>query len=415
MTRVRLPAVCLALAAGAAISAPSIAHAEPGDQMTISVLTFGPGDHPFFKFGHNAIWVHDGAMRGSRGDAVYNYGTFAFGPLLIPEFLKGKLNYWLSVQSLDSTVRGYRAENRTIEAQELNLTREQKLELVRRLRENELPQNRYYKDDYYRDNCSTRVRDMVDGIVNGRLHDVSRDPASMSWRQHTLRLVADDIPIYLGLNIAMGDLIDSKVDVWGEMFLPAKLQETLRKATVLDADGNEVPLVKSEKLLLDAEREPVRKSPPSWLPHMIAAGSAVGAAFAYLGKSAASARWAQILFGLLLSFEGFLFGTLGSIFVMFWTLTDHQVAYKNENILQCGPWALALVYFGFKIARARLDVSERAFKIGASLAGASVLGLLLKALPWFDQQNGQIIGLILPIWLGTLAGLWMLRRTPATT
>lgn len=416
MSRVRLPAVCLALAAGAASLSPSIAHAEPGDQVTISVLTFGPGDHPFFKFGHNAIWVHDGATRGSRGDAVYNYGTFAFGPLLIPEFLKGKLKYWLSVQGLEGTIAGYRAENRTIVAQELDLTREQKLELIRRLGENTLPENRFYKYDYYRDNCSTRVRDMVDGIVDGRLHEAAKVPASMTWRQHTLRLVADDLPIYLGLNIAMGDLIDSKVDVWGEMFLPSKLQETLRKVTVINAEGKEVPLVKSEKLLLDAnDRAPVRTEPPGWLPHMIGAGSVIGGIVAWLGKSAANARWARILFGLSIGFEGLLLGILGTIFVMFWAFTDHQVAYRNENILQCAPWALALVYFGAKIARSRLEVTERAFKIAASIAGASALGLALKVLPWFDQVNGQIIALTLPIWAGTAAGLWWLRRSQVTS
>ena len=59
------------------------------------MLTFGPGDHPFFKWGHIAIWVHD---EDKHVDPVYNFGTFYFdSPLLIPEFLKGRLKYWLSI------------------------------------------------------------------------------------------------------------------------------------------------------------------------------------------------------------------------------------------------------------------------------------------------------------------------------
>jgi hypothetical protein len=66
--------------------------------LEISVLTFGPGDHPFFKFGHDALWIHD-AFDGS--DRVYNFGTFSFdSPRLILDFLHGRMTYWLSVSGL---------------------------------------------------------------------------------------------------------------------------------------------------------------------------------------------------------------------------------------------------------------------------------------------------------------------------
>ena len=61
--RSRLAALLLATTV---LGCPALAHAEPGDELTVSVLTFGPGDHPFFKFGHNAIWVHDEALKRDR-------------------------------------------------------------------------------------------------------------------------------------------------------------------------------------------------------------------------------------------------------------------------------------------------------------------------------------------------------------
>src|SRR5215831_13467866 len=74
------------------------AEPPPGDPLTVFVMTFGPGDHPFYKFGHNAIWIHD---RAAGTDRVYNFGTFKFDSAwLIPEFLRGRLTYWLSVSSL---------------------------------------------------------------------------------------------------------------------------------------------------------------------------------------------------------------------------------------------------------------------------------------------------------------------------
>src|SRR5262245_23905580 len=54
----------------------------------VYVLTFGPGDHPFFMFGHNAIWIRDTARAETDMDRVYNFGTFKFdSPRLILDFL----------------------------------------------------------------------------------------------------------------------------------------------------------------------------------------------------------------------------------------------------------------------------------------------------------------------------------------
>lgn len=377
---------------------PQIARAEPGDEYTVSVLTFGPGDHPFFKFGHNAILVHDSRH---RTDRVYNFGTFAFdSPALIPVFLKGKLQYWLSVQSLRGTIEAYRRENRTIDAQELALPPALRKQIVDALDENARPENRYYKYDYYRDNCSTRVRDAVDKVTGGKVKEVSGGPAQMTWREHTMRLVADDWPIYLGLQIAMGDMIDQRIDVWREMFLPAKLQETLRKTKIADPDGEMRPLVRREQRILDAVRGPVRSEPPQRIPILLLVGALLGCGLAALGNVAHRIRGARIALGISSSVFGFLFGLLGLIFLMFWTYTDHEVAHHNENLLQCAPWAIALTGFGIGIARNQPAATRRALRVAQAALAASVLGLLCKVLPWFDQRNGEIIALILPIWIG---------------
>ena len=82
-------------------------------------MTMGPGDHPFFRFGHNAIWIRDERV---PSDRVYNFGTFRFdSPRMILDFLGGRLNYWLSVSSLPHVIGEYRRENRSITIQELNL------------------------------------------------------------------------------------------------------------------------------------------------------------------------------------------------------------------------------------------------------------------------------------------------------
>src|SRR5580765_671599 len=126
--------VVLALAP-AARAAPEISlPVDPGtmtrlppgspDPLRVFVMTMGPGDHPFFRFGHNAIWIRD-QVAGT--DKVYNFGTFRFdSPRLIFDFLGGRLNYWLSVSSLPHVVAEYRRENRTVAIQELDLGPDEK-------------------------------------------------------------------------------------------------------------------------------------------------------------------------------------------------------------------------------------------------------------------------------------------------
>src|SRR4051794_29813321 len=102
-----------------AVLTSSAARAEPGDELTISLLTMGPGEHPFTKFGHTALWVHD-AQR--ERDEIYNYGTFSFdSPTALLDSIAGKLPYWLSAQSLKGTLLTSREQGRSLVASELEL------------------------------------------------------------------------------------------------------------------------------------------------------------------------------------------------------------------------------------------------------------------------------------------------------
>ncbi len=392
----------LALAAGLALL-PSIAHAEPGDELEVSVLTMGPGDHPFFKFGHNALRIVEKGRR--KLDMVYNWGTFDFTPQLIPTFIKGRMKYWLSTTSMAGTVYLYKAENRTLDEQVLDLTAAEKLELKALVDENLKGDNRYYKYDYYRDNCSTRVRDVIDRVTQGRLRAAATEPAEYSWRGHTRRLVADDRGFYLALHVVLAGLVDKPIDQWEEMFLPAKVQAGLRRATVV-RDGQEVPLVKVERRLLEAPgRAPDRAAPPVREPYMGLAGAALGLGFFQLGKRAKQSAAARVGLGLGLALVGLLFGFLGTFFTVVWLATDHAVSHRNENILTCAPWVLGLVGFGIGVARNRFASTSRARDVVFAAAAAASLGLVLKVLPWFRQDNWEFLALTIPMWGGAALGL----------
>jgi len=378
---------------------------QAGSELTVYLLTFGPGDHPFFKFGHNAIRIRD-RRRGT--DWCYNYGTFNFGsPALIPKFVLGRFHYWVARRPMKHTLLAYRAENRSITAQRLNLTPAERLELQQFLEWNIKPENKRYKYDYYRDNCSTRVRDAIDKVIGGRIQLAAAKPGRMTYRAHSLRLTQDLFLEYVGLLVSMGALIDQPTTEWEETFLPGRLQEVMRQVTVPGPEGDE-PLVLEEQVLLTADRPPPAAEPPSWFFQFLLAGLLFGGGLAALGRFGQRRRYLRIGAGVTLLLMGLLLGFLGTFFVFVWAITDHEVGYANENILQCAPWLLALTSYGVGVARGRRRATRKAFLVTATAAGAAALGVVLKVLPWFDQYNWQIIAFTVPTLGGaTLCTRWL--------
>src|SRR5690606_9761558 len=215
-----LAVFCVVLGASRPASAAPRASAPAVD---VFVLTFGPGDHLFSKFGHNAVLVVD---KQRQLDHVYNFGTFSFSsPTLFSDFLQGRLMYWVSVGKKGSTLAAYAGDNRSVVAQKLSLTSRETEQLLERLARSALPENRFYRYHYYLDNCSTRVRDVLDEVLDGQLRKSKRVPAALTWREHTSRLTRDSPWINLGLNVVLGSDVDRDNSRWEEMFLPAVLQE----------------------------------------------------------------------------------------------------------------------------------------------------------------------------------------------
>src|SRR6266481_2359191 len=137
----------------------SVAPSEPGSNLTVYLLTFGWGDIVWERFGHNAILIKD---RAHGTDMTYNWCMFDFNqPNFVWRFVTGDTRYWMEPIDYNSMVTYYKQHNRSILAQELNLNPAQRLKLQQFVQWNALPQNKFYRYDYYRDNCSTRLRDAI--------------------------------------------------------------------------------------------------------------------------------------------------------------------------------------------------------------------------------------------------------------
>jgi hypothetical protein len=388
-------------------AAPAAPAPAVVDELSIYALTFGPGDHPFFMFGHDALLVRD---RATGTDRVYNFGTFRFdSSRLIFDFLKGRLTYWLSVSSLPVTLASYERENRSILLQELALPANEKRALRDRLDENARPQNRDYKYDYFLDNCSTRVRDAIDRATGGALREVARAPGRLTLREQALRMTAGAPWFALALDLVLAGATDRPIDRWGEMYIPEELAAGLRAVTVAGPAGPH-PLVAGEQTIFRPNRPDPLHTPPSRLVTMLLLGLGLGVVFLALGWAAPLHKLARATFGILLSAWGLVVGFVGCFLLYVWGFTDHVVAHRNENIFLCAPWALALVVLGLGVAFGSRRAALAALRVTVAALLLALLGWALKAVPAFHQHNAPLIALFVPPWLGLAAGLLHARH-----
>ena len=99
-----------------------IVEADPGmDKVEIYLHTVNIGNKIYDNFGHTAIRVVD---KRTYTDLVYNWGMFDFGnPLSFSlDFYRGDLNYKLGVYSMDTALRVYQSDTRSVWEDRLILT-----------------------------------------------------------------------------------------------------------------------------------------------------------------------------------------------------------------------------------------------------------------------------------------------------
>jgi hypothetical protein len=388
---------------------PTALPPAPASELTVYLMTMGPGKHVWERFGHNAIWIHD-PVAGT--DQAYNYGIFDFRQQnFLLRFVQGRMWYMMQGAPAQLYIEEYRRANRSVWIQELEIPPGSRRELQQFLEWNERPENRFYHYDYYRDNCSTRVRDALDRALGGRIRARTAGlPSGKTYRFHTLRLTANDPPVYTGLLLALGHPVDRPVTAWEEMFLPLALREHLRSVTVPGGNDSEVPLVRSERTLFESTEPVPPVAPPFWIPTYLAVGIAIGGAAFGLAGFALRSRAACIGFLMVSWMWALLSGFGGLVLAGLWGLTDHAAAYNNENVLQVDLLALPLLWLIPRFVLGSRSAGRPALMFAGMLVGLAILGALLKLLPQFYQVNGAVIALALPAHAGVAAGIWRLVR-----
>lgn len=377
----------------------------------VYLITVGQGEYVWEKFGHNALWFVDNA---SGVDEAYNWGVFDFNqPGFLRRFLTGDTKYWVERYPGQLLIDYYRNSDRTVVLQRLNFTPAQATDALEYARWNARDENKFYRYDYFRDNCSTRVRDLIDRALGGSLKQSTVSIAGpRSYRSESVRLVDDMKLTQLGIYTALGQPADKPLSLWELMFIPMRLRDIIRGQRITGADGAAISLVSEERTLYESRAHHERSDTPRlWVGYFVV-GVLLGLELAAVGGIRGRSGFSDKVFGIEVVIWAILTGVLGLVLLLAWTSTPHVFWYRNENLLLLNPLALWLAAT-LVVSMRRSQYARQARIVAATIAAASIVALLVKAIPAFRQDNLALTLLLLPANVAILAGLW--RTVPKPT
>ena len=356
------------------------------------LVTFGPGEVYWERFGHNAIWLREPA---AGIDHTFNFGYFDFGQEdFILRFARGRMLYFSVAQPAAREFEFYRQQGRSIRLQKLDLNPSQYVRLRDYLLNEIKPENREYRYDYYLNNCSTRVRDTLDIALDGALAAGSENvAASLNFRDQTRRLTQLQYWYYLGLELGLGYPVDHSVSRWDEMFIPMVVADEIAAMTVPGGRAGQ-SLVLNDMLLFTSSLPAPPATPGNIWYRYLLLGLLV-TAVAWLSGRLMPPVW---LAGLCHAW--LLIGATGGLTLAYlWFFTDHTVAGFNANLLLFNP----LVLLGLIPALNRFGA--------LLLAGGVTISFLLLLIPQ-HQYNLDVLALLAPINLAVAGYFGMDRKRP---
>jgi len=374
-----------------------------GNDLTVKVALFGPGDEIFSWWGHIELIIDD--ERTGRS-VSYDFGVFTYEDnKFFQNIVLGRLLYNCGTLPTEYNINWYITDNRDITIYTLDLLPEKKEE-IRQLAENSLlPENRYYIYRFFDNNCTTRIRDIIDNAVGGQLKGrFANENFHFTVRQKVRCNIWFSPVIDWFLCFFLGQNNDKVITFWEAMFLPSELANCVNDLTYTDENGISRKLVSDTKLIHRSQgRFPALNIPrKQW--HQ---GFAVGLIAAFYSVllffvQAKSPVIGQAALGITYSLFGLLFGGAGLLLFFMSLFTSYDCTYYNANLLYCNPLLLASFPLGIKYALAKNY--EKRFFIEVSLrllwflvVLGIIVSMLIKLLPMFWQKNFPYQILMLPI------------------
>ena len=364
------------------------------DQSVISLITVNPGSQIQTFWGHTALRIKDPV---NNLDLLYNYGAFQFDATFVPKFIYGKLDYVLCVSPMRHEVQKYRLyQKRSLIEQKLRLSLEEKQVIFDFVENNALPENRTYRYDFLFDNCSTRIRDLLEDVLGDRLTYHYEAPDS-TYRQ-ILQPYVRNLPfLSLGIDVGLGMPVDRKPTARELMGLPIYMMEAYDKATV-EIDGMPMPLVMEKGMLLEIDLpESIGNKNARFLFYGLLGGLMIVGFWVTFSKAPAIGRLRLWFDRLVFGFTGF----VGLLAVFLWFIALHNVTNFNLNLLWAWPTHVGLLWMMIRRKKAVAGY----MRVYTILAGIVVVGWEF----WPQELNEFLIPFVLTMMLRSAWWGWFAK------
>ncbi|MFB6372876.1 MAG: hypothetical protein ABEN55_07125, partial [Bradymonadaceae bacterium] len=255
---------------------------------------------------------------------------------------------------------------------------------------------------------------IINAAVDGALREAAFARSELTLREHTRRYTHHNFFMDMFLMFMMNDNIDKPIERWEAMFLPDELEEGVRNLEYETPSGGTRKLVGERIIYHEADHRTIPEKAPAHWPWALLMGVVLG-----LGALAWGEWWRRhresgsrrAAFGLYNAMVGFLVGVPGFVLFVMSLVTNHRVTYWNENLLFANPLTLMIFPLGVALAWGKIWTVEWMKWLWTALVATGVLGLVLKVLPAFDQQNRLPVAFIFPISIGFAVAYWWIHRT----
>ncbi len=219
----------------------------PADSIRVSLLTCSPHDEIYSLYGHTAIRYEDKA---SKTDIVVNYGMFSFKkPFFVARFVLGLTDYEMGIQDFNDFCYEYQYFGSQVTQQEINLTPEEKGQLLKALQDN-YANARVYRYNYFYNNCTTKARDIILKSIDGKIEYKNGIDRSVSFRDLIHGCNANYSWASFGNDLLLGFKADMQTTREEQQFLPDNLMRDFDQAKIVSADGSSRPLVKNTEIIV---------------------------------------------------------------------------------------------------------------------------------------------------------------------
>lgn len=338
------------------------------DSTSVSVLTCDRGNELYSLYGHTALRVVDYKQ---NLDVVFNYGTFDFAaPNFALRFVKGDLQYFVSVSSYADFLYNYQHEARAVKEQFLHLNASEKQKLWSELVETLTTDKRYYTYKFIDRNCTTMVKDILELATGKSIEKVG--PIDHSYRD----LIYPEFRYHfwekLGTQLLFGTKVDESAT---EIFLPEELFTSLAAS-----QWNGQSAVSQTTTPLDL---------PTAEPEKISFFNTIWFYIALL-TAIVLVPWDSVRKGYVL-----LIGVVGVFFLVAGIYSLHSELQYNWQVLLCNPLWIAIVFTAKKP------------KLQSQLLALIPLCIVVYALLVFNKIHA---GIVAPMCIANVVIAWKMYR-----